>query len=112
GDWLKQRDDSFGELMGQGEKKGEAAKLLDNFSRGVVTNRDAWAYNFSQSKIEHNMGSMIGFYNAEVARFNQAHQGMDKKAREATLGEFIDTNPKRISWTQSLKQELAKNRIF
>jgi predicted helicase len=42
GDWLKQRDDSFSEFIGLGDKKGQAAKIFDNFSLGVVTNRDAW----------------------------------------------------------------------
>jgi len=30
-----------------GDKKGDGIKLFDNFSLGVVTNRDAWAYNAS-----------------------------------------------------------------
>lgn len=112
GDWLKQRDDSFGEFIVLGDKKTDGAKLFENFSLGVGTNRDAWAYNASQSKLERNMGSMIAFYNAEVARFNRAHPALDKKAREAVLDDVIDTNPARISWTRSLKQELAKRRTF
>ena len=110
GDWLKQRDDSFGEFMVLGNKKTDGAKLFDNFSQGVLTARDTWAYNASQDKLERNMGGMIAFYNAEVARFNRAHPELDKKAREAVLGDFIDTNPARISWTHNVKQELAKGR--
>ncbi len=110
GDWLKQRDDSFGEFMVLGDKKGDAAKLFDNFSLGVVTNRDAWAYNTSQNKLEGNMGSMIAFYNAELARFNRTYPSLDKKARETALSNFIDTNPERISWTHNVKQEFAKGR--
>ena len=112
GDWLKQRDDSFGEFMVLGDKKGDGAKLFDNFSLGVVTNRDAWAYNASQAKVQANMSSMIGFYNAEVQRFNASHPGLDKKGREKLLDGFIDTNPERISWTRGLKGELAKGRTF
>lgn len=112
GDWLKQRDDSFGEFIVLGDKKGDGAKLFDNFSQGILTARDAWAYNASQDKLQANMTSMIGFYNAEVKRFNAAHAGLDKKAREEVLDGFIDTNPERISWTRALKQELAKNRTF
>lgn len=112
GDWLKQRDNSFSEFMVLGDKKTDGAKLFSNFSLGVATGRDSWAYNASHSKLERNMGSMITFYNAELARFNQAHPGADKKAREATLGDFIETNPERISWTRSLKQEFAKDRNF
>lgn len=112
GDWLKQRDDSFGEFIVLGDKKTDGAKLFANFSLGVATGRDSWAYNASQNKLEQNMGGMIAFYNAERARFNRVHPGADKKAREATLGDFIDTDPERISWTRSLKQDFAKDRNF
>ncbi|EPX9617402.1 TPA: DEAD/DEAH box helicase [Pseudomonas aeruginosa] len=112
GDWLKQRDDSFSQFIAVGDKKGDAPKLFDNFSQGILTARDAWAYNASKHKLEANMSNMIGFYNAEVARFNAAHPGLDKKGRESVLEAFIDTNPQRISWTRALKQELAKGRFF
>lgn len=112
GDWLKQRDDSFADHIVLGDKKGDGPKLFDNFSLGVVTNRDAWAYNASRGKLEANMTSMIDFYNAEVTRFNSMYPELDKKKREAVLDDFIDTDPERISWTRGLKQELAKNRSF
>ena len=112
GDWLKQRDDSFNQFIVLGDKKGDAPKLFDNFSLGVVTNRDAWAYNASQTKLATNMTSMIGFYNDEVERFNAAHPGLDTKARQAKVDGFIDTDPTRISWTRALKQDLGKDRSY
>ena len=112
GDWLNQRDESFDEHIVLGDKRSDGLKLFENFSLGVVTNRDAWAYNASQAKLEANMQGMITFYNAEVERFNRAHLGLDKKTREEGINEFIDTNPKRISWTRALKKELVKNRTF
>lgn len=112
GDWLKQRDDSFSEYIVLGDKKSDGLALFENYSLGLVTNRDAWAYNGSQHKLTGNMRAMIGFYNAEVARFNEVYPNLDKKGREAVLDSFIDTNPQRISWTRGLKQELAKSRTF
>ena len=111
GDWLNQRDGSFDEFIVLGDKKTDQPKLFDNFSLGVATNRDAWAYNAGRAKLEANMSRTIDFYNAEVGRFNQAQPGLDKKARDKEVDGFIDTNPERISWTRSLKQELSKNRI-
>jgi predicted helicase len=107
GDWLRQRDDSFSEFIVLGDKNGDGLKLFDNFSLGVVTNRDAWAYNASKDKLQANMSRMIGFYNAEVARFNRAYPGLDKKGRDASVDGFIDTNPEQISWTHNIKQELS-----
>lgn len=112
GDWIKQRDDSFGQFIVLGDKKGDAPKLFDNFSLGVVTNRDAWAYNASQAKLTTNMSCMIDFYNAEVKRFNAAHPELDTKARQAKVDGSIDTDPTRISWTRALKQDLGKDRTY
>ncbi|MCG5077916.1 DEAD/DEAH box helicase [Paraburkholderia tagetis] len=108
GDWLKQRDDGFGEYIALGDKDGkEPQALFESYSGGVKTQRDAWCYNSSKSAVAANMTRMIDAYNSEVARFAQATNGLDKKAREAKLDGFIDTDPTRISWTHSLKQELA-----
>ncbi|HOI66192.1 MAG TPA: hypothetical protein PLD03_06270, partial [Thiomonas arsenitoxydans] len=58
------------------------------------------------------MARMIAFYNAESARFQQAYSHLDKKARDAVLDGFIDTDPAQISWTHNLKEELSKGRRF
>ena len=112
GDWLRQRDNSFSEFIVLGDKKGDALKLFDNYSLGVVTNRDTWCYNASKAEVTSNMTRMIAFYNREAARFTEAFSGLDKKAREAEVDGFIDTDAARISWTHNLKQELANNRRF
>lgn len=110
GDWLRQRDDSFGNFIVLGDKKGDAAKLFENYSQGVLTARDAWCYNPSRVVVEKNMHRMVDFYNRERERFHAAHAGVDKKAREAAVDGFIDTDPAQISWTVNVKQELLKNR--
>jgi predicted helicase len=112
GDWLKQRDNSFAKFIVLGDKKGDTPKLFDNFSLGVVTNRDAWAYNASKTKLGANMSNMISFYNAEVARFNSDHPGLDAKARQDRVDGSIDTDPTQISWTRALKQDLGKGRTY
>jgi len=112
GDWLKQRDDRFSEYIVLGDKKGDKLKLFDNFSLGVATNRDAWCYNAAKAGVAANMTRMIEFYNKEAARFNQAFSGLDKKAREANVDGFIDTDSTKISWTRGLKHELVKVRRF
>lgn len=111
GDWLKQRDDGFGEYIALGDKDGkEPQALFESYSGGVKTQRDAWCYNSSKSAVAANMTRMIDAYNSEVARFIQATAGLDKKAREGKVSGFIDTDPTRISWTHSLKQDLSKGR--
>lgn len=112
GDWLRQRDDKFDRFIVLGDKKGDAPKLFDNFSQGVLTARDAWAYNASKVKLTASMVSMISFYNAEVARFDAAYPGLNTKLRQERVDGFIDSDPTRISWTRALKQDLGKDRRY
>jgi len=112
GDWLKQRDDGFGKYIVLGDKKGDALKLFDNFSQGVLTARDAWCYNANKAEVVANMTRMIGYYNTEAIRFAKAFSGLDKKARVAKVDGYIDADSTKISWTRALKQELVKDRRF
>ncbi|EAZ97691.1 helicase domain protein [Marinobacter sp. ELB17] len=112
GDWLNQRDPNFNNYFVLGDKKTDQPKLFNNYSQGVLTARDTWVYNASRAKQEANIGRMIDFYNSEVGRFDASHAGADIKARRAAINDFIDTDPGKISWTRSLKQELAKGRTF
>jgi predicted helicase len=112
GDWIKQRDDSFAEFVLLGDKRGHGVKLFENFSLGVVTNRDSWCYNASKKSVEKNMMRMIDFYNNEVARFSTIFASDDKKSRESKIDNFINTDLRKISWTRSLKLKLIKGQRF
>ncbi len=113
GDWLKQRDDSFGKFIKVGGKDGKETKtLFANFSRGLETGRDAWCYNASKTAVNAAMTRMIDFYNQEVTRFNSAFAELNKAEREARVDDFINTDPNQISWTSSLKQHLVSGRSF
>lgn len=111
GDWLGQRDKAFDAFLPLGDKKGGGQKLFENFSLGVATNRDSWAYNPSRDALAKNMGAMIGFYNQELERFNSAYPNADRKAKDAALGDFIDTDASKISWTLNIKSDLAKGKL-
>lgn len=110
GDWLGQRDNAFDAYLPLGDKKGEGPKLFDNFSQGVLTARDSWAYNSSRDAVGRNMRSMIGFYNAELTRFDASHPNAGRKARGDAVDGFIDTDSAKISWTHNVKEELAKGK--
>lgn len=113
GDWLKQRDNSFSQFIVVGDKDEKSAlALFDNYSNGVKTQRDAWAFNSSRDKLATNMGRMIDFYNAEVGRFNSLLPGLDEKLRQEEVDGYIDTDPTQISWTRALKQDLGKDRRY
>jgi len=113
GDWLGQRDKAFDGFIAIGEKgRDVGTTLFSNYSNGLKTQRDVWCFNFSRDAISRNMKAMVGFYNQEADRFDAAHPHADRKAREAALDEFIDTDPAKISWTSALKTDLVKGKRF
>lgn len=113
GDWLNQRDDSFGDHIVLGSKGKDAEKLVlfENYSNGVKTQRDAWAYNFSQEALILNMNKLIDTYNSELERFNRLETG-DRKTREESMDSMVDYDPTKTSWTRALKQDFVRNKEF
>lgn len=108
GDWLKQRDDSFGRFIVLGDKKSDGHKLFGNFTNGVKTQRDAWSYNASRAGLTKNMSRMVSNYNLEVDRFISAHGESSKKAKSELAQKFVDNDPRKISWTPNLLNDLAR----
>ena len=106
-DWLNQREDQFYEYIALGDKKSKGeVQLFENYSCGVSTNRDGWCYNASKDKVSANMARMIEFYNSEVDRY----QAAGGKNRAGKVADFVDANPKKISWTRGLREGLEKHR--
>jgi predicted helicase len=113
GDWLGQRDSGFQAFLPMGDKDApKGAALFENYSSGVKTQRDAWCFNPSSSAVAANMQAMIGAYNTELDRFNTAHPTANRVARGEAVDAFLDTDPKRISWTRALKSDVAKNKTM
>ena len=110
GDWLSQRDKSFEALVPLGDKDNrDTGALFENFSLGVVTNRDAWCVNASREMVLSNVRTLIGTYNAERERFAALNKPFDNAAsRGAFVDDFVLVDPARISWTRALKQELGR----
>ena len=111
GDWLRQRDDSFGQFIAIGSKDKEAGPALFSlFSRGVETARDAWCFNSSRHALEANITSMIATYERERTRFNEAFPTLDRKEREKKLDSFVTSDPTQISWSVNLRQDVARDK--
>ena len=69
GDWLHQRNEDFGSWPVLGEKNAatlDANRFFYQFSSGLKTGRDAWAYNFSSGSLRDNIKDTIDYYNSIV----------------------------------------------
>ncbi|MDX9775466.1 MAG: type ISP restriction/modification enzyme [Petrimonas sp.] len=107
GDWINQRNDSFGNYIGIAEKsKGKVDTFFGEvFSRGILSGKDAWTWNFSGEKLELNINNTIEFYNKERIRFNQERT----KNPEVKFKDFIDFDSKKITWDARKLQKGVEN---
>lgn len=110
GDWLNQRDSNFDAFVAMGDKGAGTSALFRAYSGGVKTNRDAWAYNPSRDVVATNMRAMVEFYHQEADRFERAHVGLGRKERESLVGNFINTDPTKISWDHAQKVGVSSGR--
>ena len=107
-DWLNQVNPNFDRFLVLGDKKDRAAtRVFKNYSLGVGTNRDAWCCNASMDAMERNIRSLIVFYHVERERYHRADGQVTQD-----VAKFIDSDPKKISWTVSLKRDLGKNKAL
>ncbi|GER07971.1 DNA damage-inducible protein [Iodidimonas muriae] len=94
-DWLDQVDRSFDRFMLMGAKRYRGEPLIfKDFSNGLKTQRDAWAYNFSSMKLKVNMSRMMEAYNEAVDKLGGRSIDDIKKA--------ANYDAKRISWSDHL----------
>ena len=88
--WVNQGSAIFETLLSLGNKSGSSEKtVFNNYSLGINTNRDAWSYNFSTSKVTQNIKTLISVYNSELER----KVPIDKVTRDT----------KKIKWSSSLE---------
>jgi predicted helicase len=107
GDWLNQRDHSFGGFIEIASKKNTSKTVFEVLSSGIKTNRDAWCYNASRTVLNQKMSSLVGVYNQEVDRF-QAH--VSNVGSNANPESFALKDPKKIKWTREIYSSLKAGR--
>ena len=102
GDWVNQRGNTFDQFIRMGSKEKEVTPVLfHTYTLGLNSNRDAWCYNSSSDSVAHNMKRMIETYNFEVKR-------IESKSNNISVEDFIEKDPKNISWSSSLIPLLQK----
>ena len=88
------------------ETKGEVVDVIFKiYSRGIVTSRDAWAYNFNRNTLTENMSGMISAYNEQVFKWEH------REDRNANVDDFVVYDDGQISWSRDLKLDLRRGRI-
>jgi predicted helicase len=91
GDWLNQRRDDFESFAKVGDSQGPG--IFDLSTNGVVTNRDAWVYNWSGSRLMSSVELLSGTFNSN-------------------LGTPPTDDAGTISWSRSLLQRHKNDRAL
>lgn len=107
GDWINQRSKGFNDLIPltpDKEKRGGMSFFVIS-SLGISTNRDAWCYNSSQSKLKDNIRTTLDFYESERKRIQKV-AGSDKRRMEQL---FVYDSTKG-NWTDVWKKSLMANK--
>jgi predicted helicase len=111
GDWINQRAGDFEELTPLVAAGADgSAPIFQVHSAGINSSRDAWVYNFARDTVATHTERMITAFNAQVTAF-KAHceaRALDKPAD--LVDEFIDRDPKKISWSEGLRKRVARAR--
>src|SRR5579875_1571903 len=107
GDWINQRNDRFQTYTPIGDKDSGGG-IFRTYSSGLKTNRDAWVYNSSKSTVESNARDIIDFYDSEADRYAAFCRAKGITDPRAHVDDFINTDPKRISWNRADKNNLGR----
>lgn len=106
-DWINMRDGLFDTLLCLGDKEDKTNKGQKFFNavhtNGLKTQRDAWCYNYSVSKIAENMERTIDFYN------EQRQQYAVRLNKGISVEDFVNPDETKISWTRALRNDIGKN---
>jgi len=109
GDWINHRNDAFESFIPLAPEKKFDLKGQSFFvvqGPGILTSRDIWVYGFSRNHMAQNVRALIAFYNSQRSEFETKR--INKP--DIKVGDFINSDPTKISWTRALKKDLEKNK--
>lgn len=105
-DWINLRDKKYKSFIPIGNKKeSERTIFLNQYSRGLATSRDPWCTNYSSEEVERNIKRLLESYSSEVERFINTES-------ESEFKDFINYDPKKISWTANLIANGRKAKVI
>jgi predicted helicase len=121
--WINQTDNDFDSLIPLVDKDVKAGKsqeaLFELFSRGIVSNRDEWVYDFSQDNLEDKMRFCIDIYQQTLQDKDYQYKEQIKWDRELIKyltkkinKEFSDTQIVKSLYRPYTKQYLYFDKHF
>ncbi len=107
--WLTEGlEDEFETFLAIGNKTTKenfsCSALFINYSIGIQTSRDSWAYNFSNQTLINNIQAFINTYNEQVYLWNTQRKPGEQ------VDDFVLSDETKIKWSSRLKECLVSNK--
>lgn len=104
GDWINQRTEEYDDFLLLGDKKNkgkQSQSVFINFTVGLATNKDAWAYNHSESKLREQIKNYINNYSQ-----------LQEKYKSSLLSEqeLTRISKKEITWSRAVLNRFRKGK--
>ena len=102
----------FDTFIPMGTKEAKAIKgttadvIFKTYSRGVLTCRDAWTYNFNANALTENVQRTMEFYNTQVLKWR-----VTAEKSILNVDNFVTYDDAQISWSRDLKAKLKRGTI-
>ena len=93
--WLNQENEDFYRFFRMDGKKTDEPAIFENYSRGIETDRDAWAYNSSKLTLKEKMSCQIEEYNRQL------------KLVQGDKPEPISRDSTKIKWSSGLMAKFS-----
>ena len=107
-DWINVRDglyDSLVPVASEAKKTSNPPAVFNNFSAGVMTNRESWVYNSSQKVLNINIDNCIRYYNSEVERIKYLIEKGEIKTED--VQENLQIDPTKFKWDAGLYKDAS-----
>ena len=116
GDWLNQRSEDFVTWPVISEKRGTSITFFEQFSAGLKTGRDTWAYAQNEELLVSRLTRLTRAYSDTLPVLQKwLVDNAIQKPNASDTTRFLKLNPQfansqNISWTAILKRAAAKNK--
>jgi Predicted helicase len=104
-DWIDQGVEEFESFVKLGDKRNKhEITVFEQYSLGLATNRDTYAYNFSRDELKKHMERLISTFNEHLERVRSGEITPDN------VEEKVGKDQRKIKWDSSLKDRLLRLR--